>query len=353
MRPVCKRTGQSSHRSFAALLGATAVANLANGVGLLDETHALFWRGAAMVAELAQPAALLYVGLAFLRPAELERDTSALWRARIIGVVGLLLAVFAVTGQVFEWKVFEDGQTAMALASWGRLPYVFIVIGMALGLAQLELVLRASREPVRHKLKFVVIGLGGLAGYQIYQASQMLLFPVWQAEHVLVSSVAMIMALCSDRLRVGANQIAGSFCQHLCVTTGPLRLGDVHHHRALLAGGGCCRRMASANRSTSRGRAQCRRGIRSPGWAGDCGVFKNGARRAFDTFLRGIFIDRNTIIACKWLQVTEAFHQAASKEAIMDRLLDLLIKTFADHHDFHLVVSGSRSAVFPTPFNDH
>ena len=29
-----------------------------------------------------------------------------------------------------------------------------------------------------------------------------------------------------------------------------------------------------------------------------------------------------------WLQVTEAFEQAASKEAIMDRLLDLLIKTF-------------------------
>ena len=108
-----------------------------------------------------QPTALLYVGLAFLNPVERSSDTSALWRARIVGCVGLLLAGFVATGQVFEWKVFEDGRAAIALITWGRIPYVFIVIGMALGLAQLELVLRASREPVRHKLKFVVIGLGG------------------------------------------------------------------------------------------------------------------------------------------------------------------------------------------------
>src|SRR6266850_1764545 len=98
-----RRQASSSHRSLAALLGATAVANLANSVGLLDETHALFWRGTAMMAELVQPTALLYVGLAFLSPAERDRDASALWRARIIGVVGLLLAIFAVIGQVFQW----------------------------------------------------------------------------------------------------------------------------------------------------------------------------------------------------------------------------------------------------------
>ena len=118
----------------------------------------------AMVAELAQPALLLYVGLAFLSPVERSHDCSVRWRARVIGILGLLLAVCAVTGQVFERKVFEDGQVAIILASWGGLPYVFILTGMALGLAQLELVLRASREPVRHKLKFIVIGLGGLAG---------------------------------------------------------------------------------------------------------------------------------------------------------------------------------------------
>lgn len=140
------------------------MAHLANAAGLLDEPHAQWWRAVAMVAELIEPIALLYVGLAFLNPIEERSDRSALWWARIVGCVGLLLAGLVVTGQLVEWKVFEGSLAAMALSTWERIPYVFIVIGMVLGLAQLELVLRASREPVRHKLKFIVIGLGGWPG---------------------------------------------------------------------------------------------------------------------------------------------------------------------------------------------
>ena len=242
MRPVCKKTGQCLTPEFRGAAGSDGCRQPGKrrGVARRDPRTVLAW---GRHGGRARPTGRFAICRAWRSCVRLNwsSDTSALWRARIIGVVGLLLAVFAVTGQVFEWKVFEDGQTAIALASWGRLPYVFIVIGMALGLAQLELVLRASREPVRHKLKFVVIGLGGLAGYQIYQASQMLLFPVWQAEHVLVSKRRDDHGAVSDRLRVGANPTAGSFRQYLCVPTGPLRLGDVHRHRALPAGGGGCR----------------------------------------------------------------------------------------------------------------
>ena len=65
-----KPQASSSYRSLAILLCATAVANLANGMMLVDEVHALQWRAAAMVAELLQPAALLYLGLSFLNPRE-------------------------------------------------------------------------------------------------------------------------------------------------------------------------------------------------------------------------------------------------------------------------------------------
>ena len=97
------------------LLGATAVAHFANAAGLLDEAHALVWRATAMVVELVQPTALLYVGLAFMNPVGRSSDTSALWRARVVGCVGVFLAGFVATGQIFEWKVFEDGQAAIAL----------------------------------------------------------------------------------------------------------------------------------------------------------------------------------------------------------------------------------------------
>src|SRR5262245_31686417 len=75
-----RRQASFSHRSLAALLGATAIANFANGMGMLDESQALFWRATTLISELVQPPALLYVGLAFLNPSEMVNNSSTLWR---------------------------------------------------------------------------------------------------------------------------------------------------------------------------------------------------------------------------------------------------------------------------------
>ena len=106
---VFRRQASSSHRSLAILLSAAAVANLANGMMLVDEVHALQWRAAAMVAELLQPAALLYLGLSFLNPTERVKNFSALWRARLIGGTGMMLAVLVATGQIIEWRIMDYG----------------------------------------------------------------------------------------------------------------------------------------------------------------------------------------------------------------------------------------------------
>ena len=51
---LLRKDSNSLHRTLGGLLGATALANFANGVGLVDEAHALFWRKIAMLGELAQ-----------------------------------------------------------------------------------------------------------------------------------------------------------------------------------------------------------------------------------------------------------------------------------------------------------
>jgi hypothetical protein len=311
-----RRQASPSHRSLGALLGATAVAHFANGVGLLDETQALVWRGIALVAELAQPAALLYVGLAFLNPAKEGKTSSALWRARIIGILSLLLVVFAMTGEAL-----------IGLTSWGFVPYIFVVIGMALGLAQLEAVLRASREPTRHKLKFIVIGLGGLAGYQIYQASQMLLFPVWQPEHVLVSSIATVMALSLIAFGLGRSRL-----QEVLVNTyvsqqalfGSVTFIVIGGY--LLAVGALGEWLRRTNQPLGVGLSVVVVFGALVGLA--IAVFSKTARAEIRHFLARNFYRSKYDYRAQWLQVTEAFQEAADKEAIMDRLLDLLIKTF-------------------------
>jgi hypothetical protein len=347
---VLRKQANASHRTLGGLLGATALANLANGVGLLDETRALFWREIAMVAELAQPAALLYVGLAFLNPAERRVNSPMLWPARVTGFVGLLLAVLAVTGQVFQLNTFQDGQAAIGLAAWGRTPYVFVVIGMALGLAQLELVLRASREPVRYRLKFIVIGLGGLAGYQIYQASQMLLFPVWQVGHVLVASVVTAVAL-----GLVAFGLARTKLQEVFVNTyisQQALLGSITFIIVgvyLLAIGSVGEWIRRTDQPLGAGLSILVVFGALVGLA--IAAFSKTVRAEIRRFIARNFYRSKYDYRARWLEVTKAFQQATSKDAIMDRLLDLLIKTFPDH-DHPIWSFSGRNRRFPASFDD-
>src|SRR6185295_10390942 len=323
-----RRPASPSHRSLASLLGATAVAHLANGIGLLDESHTLLWQEIAMVAILIQPAALLYVGLAFLNPTERGRESSALWRARITGLVGLFLTLFVMTGLVFQWKTLENGESTIALSSWGSVSYVFLVIGMALGLAQLEVVLRASHEPVRHKLKFLVIGLGGLAGYQIYQASQVLLFPVGQSEHVLVSGLVTVLSLSLIAYGLVRNQLREVLVN--AYVSQQALLGSVTFiviGAYLLTVGTAGEWLRQTDQSIGVGLSVVVVFAALVGLA--IAVFSKTVRAEVRRFLTRNFYRSKYDYRAQWLQVTEAFQQATNTEVIMDRLLDVLIKTFA------------------------
>ena len=322
-----RRQASSSYPSLSALLGATALSQMVNGFRLLDEAHALFWQEMALAVELVQPAALLYVGIAFSKPAEQGKDVAPLWRARVISVVGLVLALLTLTGPMFMWRRIDEGVPTIVLASWGHVPYLFLVIAMALGLAQLEIVLRASHEPARYRLKFIVIGLGGLAGYQIYQASQVLLFQIWRPEYALVSSVTGAIALSL----IAYGLVRSRFREVLV---------NVHvSHQALL---GAVSLILTGLYLLSVGIVGewLRRTDQPLGFGLSVVVvfgalvglaiaaFSKTIRTTIRSFLMRNFYRSKYDYRAQWLQVTETFHQATHKEAIMDCLMDLLIKTF-------------------------
>jgi hypothetical protein len=245
-----------------------------------------------------------------------------------MGIAGLLLASLVVMGQVFQWKIFEGDQAVIALASLGHVPYVFIVIGMALGLAQLEVVLRASHEPIRYKLKFIVFGLGGLAGYQIYQSSQVLLYPVLQAEHVVVSSVVRTMALCLIAYGLGRTRLR-EVLVNTYVSQQAL-FGSVTFifiGLYLLAVGAIGEWLRQTNQPLGMGLSVVVVFGALVGLA--IAAFSKTVRGEIRRFLTRNFHRSKYDYRAEWLQVTEAFQLVAHKEAIMDRLLDLLIKTFA------------------------
>ena len=317
----------SAHRSLAALLAATAAAHAANGAILVDGAHALYWRMGSMIAELLQPAALLYVGLAFLQPLDRPNDASTLWRARTIGVIGLALSGLVAGGRVFEWQAFPGGQMVIVMSSWGHVSLIFIVIAMALSLAHLELVLRASREPARHRLKLIIIGLGGLAGYQIYQASQMLLLSVWQPEQVLVSSIVTVMALALMAYGLWRSRLR-EVLVHTYISQQAL-FGSVTFiviGMYLLAVGALGEWFRRTNQPLGVGLSIVV--VFGALVVLAVAAFSKTVRAGIRRFLSRNFYRSKYDYRAQWLRVTETFQAAAEKETIMDRLLDLLINTF-------------------------
>src|SRR5205823_15124828 len=147
------------------------------------------WRRLALLGELAQPVTLLYVGLSLMSPTASGENSGARWRARGVGLLASVFVTLAWSDIIFIMKSLETNLSVIVLGSFGRAVYVFILLSLALGIAQLESILRLMHEPLRYQLKFVLIGLGALAGYEIYEASQFLLVRLWQPESVLVGSV--------------------------------------------------------------------------------------------------------------------------------------------------------------------
>lgn len=326
-----KRQTNASYRSLASLLLATAVTNCANGMGLFDEPRVLFWREIATIGELVQPVLLLYVGLGFLNPADQDRDVFALWRTRSLGMIGLLLGLAAAGGQFFQWEILDDGRAAIIVSFWGHVPYLYIVIGTALGLAQLEVVLRASREPFRHKLKFIAIGLGGLAGYQIYQASQMLMFSVWQNEHVGVSGIVTALALGLIGCGLGRSRLT-QILVHAYVSPQAL-LGSVTFIAIglyLVVVGAMGAWLRETNQPLSVGLSVVV--VFGALVALVIAIFSKTVRAQLRRFITRNFYRSKYDYRAQWLQVTEVFHQAADNHSILDRLMDVLIRTFPTTH---------------------
>jgi putative PEP-CTERM system histidine kinase len=325
---LVRKDPNSFHRTLGGLLGATALVNLANGVGLLDEAHALFWRKIGMVGELVQPAVLLYVGLALLKPSDGQAKQFMLWPARVIGVAGLIFMVMTMTGHVYQVKELQSGGAAIGLGAWaGRIAYIFIVLGMALGLAQLEAVLSASREPIRYQLKFILIGLGVLAAYHIYQASQMLLFSLWQAQYVLVAALvtAMALALVSFglmRTRLRKVIVNAYISQQALFGSIAFMVIGLYLLVVGIAGEWLRRTGQPLWRDLSIVLVfGCLIGLLVL-------IFSKKAGSDIRRFIARNFYRSKYDYRARWLEVTQTFQQATTKDTILDCLFDLLVKLF-------------------------
>lgn len=324
-----KRAGAFNrfYRSLAMVLGASGVMQIGNGLGLLDPSHALVWRRMALLGELAQPAALAYVGRALMESTTTGgNDAVALWRARAITFLAVVFGILNGSDLLFASRA-DDQMEWVVMGPLGRPCYVFLLLSLALGLAQLEQILRALHDPARYQLKFVLIGLGALAGYEIYQASQLLLMPVWRPEHVLIGGLALLVAVgliayglgrcrlqeIRSKVYVSQQVLYGSLT---FIVIGVYLVGVGLIGEVVRYGGNTLGLVLST-------------GIVFLATVGlVVALFSRTVRAELQRFIARHFFRSKYDYRAKWLEVTEAFHACVLVEAILDRLIALMSRTF-------------------------
>jgi len=312
------------YRALAAVLLLTAVVQASNAAYLLVGGAVPVFRHLALSAELLRMAALFAMGGALIGQSTAEADPSATRRARLAGVGALV-------GIGLTWLggfagVAEGG--SVVLDFLGRPVFALLLLGLVMAVSQLELVLRTSHDPFRYRIKFVILGIGAIAGFEIYAATQALLLGEWRPHQAVVGAVVCLLAVATTAFGLGRMRLArtlGRVTVSPQMVYGSFTLLGVGLY--LLGVGLIGEVLRLAGRPYSLGAAELVVFLLTMALV--VGVLSRSARARFRLLVSRHFLRSRYDYRTKWLEVTDAFRTAESTEEILDRLLDLLARTFA------------------------
>jgi putative PEP-CTERM system histidine kinase len=325
---VVRPWAEPFHRQVAAALGLSAVVELVYAALLFVPSDAVFFREAALSLEFLRMAVFYRAGAALIEGAPAGGEAAVRRRTRLAVVGGLVGAALAWWGSFSGIDEMTEGAGLVRLGPSGRWLHVALLLGLVLAIAQLESVLRASRDPSRFRIKFVVLGLCALAGFELYVASQTMLLGSWRLHHAALSGLVtlvsvglvgfglgrMRLARTLERVSVSPQAVYGSFT---LLGVGIYLLGVGLLGEALRLSG----------RTLSVGFTELAVFVATLALvaAGSSRAVRARSRELVARHLLRSRYDYRT----KWLEVTDAFRRAETSEQVLDRLLDVLGRTFA------------------------
>ena len=175
------------------MMGITLIHGL-NGIISVFPESILLWRQLILFGELTFPVGLGYVNYQFIQHLSPSLFAKTQKKFFLIGTGAIILSLWLLAWPDSIFQQAPNGEIIfLRPAAW--LIWGFVLLSLVIGLSQLEQILRATRDPLRYQMKFVLIGLGGLAGISIAQASQLLLLPVWFPANAWVSGAAACLSL--------------------------------------------------------------------------------------------------------------------------------------------------------------
>jgi len=186
---LLKRSPGPVEKALVAVLGTTAWIQAGHLLGILDTERTLMWKQLSMVGEIMFPITLYKVGASFVVEHRPDNISETPWRFQALWILGLLCTAFLLVPTFFP--------SADLLPLWvpGKVISLFILVALVAALAQLEQVLRASRDPLRYQIKFVLIGLGSIAGFAILQSSQLEIFLHGNKGYVFAEGIIILLSI--------------------------------------------------------------------------------------------------------------------------------------------------------------
>lgn len=307
-----------------ALLGCI---HLAHGLGELDDERTLVWFRLALAGEVGLAGSLVAMSFRFVPPAQGPAASTDVPRVRLVGFLSFGLAGLSMT-EFFLVAIPQGNASLPTLGDLGRIPYVFMVVTVVVALAQLERVYRASRELTRYRLKLMLIGLGMLGAYEIYSASEVLLIASWGKDHGVRFGLVSLMSF----VLVGMGIARSRFKELLFIPqlsqqtlTGSVSVLIIGLYLLLVGLIGAWLRHLERPLGDELSIVVVLGALAVLIVIGSSKTTRNEIKR----FVARHFARSRYDYRTEWLRVTEWFQAATTREAILDCLHDLLVKTFA------------------------
>jgi len=315
------------HRRLTLVLALTALVELSHAGLLFVPSDAVFFREAGLSLEFLRMGAFFLTGAALIVGTSAELGSSQR-RSRVAVIAGLAGGAIAWWGSYSGIDEMAEGAGLVRLGPNGRWLQVGLLMGLVLAIAQLESVLRASRDPFRFRIKFPILGLCALAGFEVYVASQTMLLGSWRLHHAALSGLVTIVAVGLVAFGLGRMRLARTL-ERVSVSPqavyGSFTLLGVGLY--LLGVGLLGEALRLSGRTLSVGFTEL--GV----FVATLALVAAASSRAVRTRVREL-VSRNLLRSrydyrTKWLEVTDAFRGAETVEQVLDRLLELLGRTFA------------------------
>ncbi|MEO8327184.1 MAG: GAF domain-containing protein, partial [Nitrospirota bacterium] len=165
-----------------------------NGIQEVVPDHLIFLKKLILIGEVILPVMIGYVGYALLQ--EFSANSVALgkgWWKIIAG--GAALLAMLIMGIPDGFMQVNPEREIVFKSPEGLMVWGFIVLTSCVAIFQLERMLRSFPDPLRYRLKYVLIGLGGLACISIAQAFHVVVVSAWRQDDVWAGGIASFTSL--------------------------------------------------------------------------------------------------------------------------------------------------------------